>query len=156
MKADEFDRVIDVNLRGVFLGCKYAAEQMIGQGRPGSIVNVTSIDALHPSSVGLAHYDASKHGVWGFTKNAASELAPHRIRVNCVAPGMMDAPGARRSAVVSEVDMEKVMFSFLARIPLGRSGEPDDIARAVLFLASELSAYMTGAQIVVDGGYLLR
>lgn len=147
MNSEDFDKVIAVNLRGVFLCTKYASEQMIKQGNGGKIINVTSIDALHPSSVGLAHYDASKHGVWGFTKNVALELAPHKIYVNAIAPGGIITPGTK--------DMAKMMEAFLAKIPMHRMGEPDDIGKVALFLASDMSSYMTGAQIVVDGGVLL-
>jgi 2-deoxy-D-gluconate 3-dehydrogenase len=148
LDAATFRRVLDVNLTGLFLCTKAASTQMIARGRGGRIVNVTSIDALHPSMVGLAHYDASKHGAWGFTKNVALELAPHRIWVNAVAPGGIKTPGT------GETDAES-MKAFEAMIPMGHMGEPDDIGRAVLFLASELSSYMTGSQIVVDGGRLL-
>ena len=82
-----FRHVLDVNLTGLFLCTKAASERMIDQGTGGRIVNITSIDALHPSMVGLATYDASKHGAWGFTKNVALELAPHGIWVNAIAPG---------------------------------------------------------------------
>jgi 2-deoxy-D-gluconate 3-dehydrogenase len=146
--AVTFRRVLDVNLTGLFLCTKAVSAQMIAQGKEGRIVNVTSIDALHPSMVGLAHYDASKHGAWGFTKNVALELAPHGIRVNAVAPGGIKTPG------IGDMDPE-TMKAFEAMIPMGRMGDPDDIGRAVLFLASRLSSYMTGSQIVVDGGRLL-
>ncbi len=159
MSAADFEKVIAVNLKGVFLCTKKAAERMISQGRGGKIINITSIDALHPSSVGLAHYDASKHGVWGFTKNVALELAPHNIWVNAVAPGGIATPGVADSQKTAPtavgVDMKKVLEGFLAKIPMKRMGEPDDIGKVVLFLASEMSSYMTGSQIVVDGGYLL-
>ena len=123
---------------------------MVEQGGGGRIMNVTSIDALHPSMVGLAPYDASKHGLWGFTKNVALELAPHGIAVNAVAPGGVDTPGAGTG------DLDPgVREAFKRLIPMGRMGEPDDIARAVLFLASDLASYVTGAQLVVDGGRLL-
>jgi 2-dehydro-3-deoxy-D-gluconate 5-dehydrogenase len=148
LDAATFRRVLDVNLTGLFLCTKAVSAQMIEQGRGGRIVNITSIDALHPSMVGLAHYDASKHGAWGFTKNVALELAPHGIWVNAVAPGGIRTPG------VGEMDPE-TMKAFEAMIPQRRMGDPDDIGRAVLFLASELSSYMTGSQIVVDGGRLL-
>lgn len=151
METAMFDRVIAVNLRGVFLCTREAAAAMVDQGRGGTIVNVTSIDALHPSMVGLAHYDASKHGVWGFTKNVALELAPHGIRVNAVAPGGVLTPGVEEMGGGSS----DAVAAFSARIPEGRMGDPDDIARAVLFLASDLSTYVTGAQLVVDGGVLL-
>jgi 2-dehydro-3-deoxy-D-gluconate 5-dehydrogenase len=143
-----FRRVLDVNLTGLFLCTKNVSKRMIAQGRGGGIVNITSIDALHPSMVGLAHYDASKHGAWGFTKNVALELAPHEIWVNAVAPGGIRTPGA------GGID-EQSLTAFEAMIPMGRMGEPDDIARTVLFLASDLASYMTGSQIVVDGGRLL-
>jgi 2-deoxy-D-gluconate 3-dehydrogenase len=159
MTLADFEKVIAVNLKGVFLTVKYASEQMIAQGKGGRIINVTSIDALHPSSIGLAHYDASKHGVWGFTKNVALELSQHNIWVNAVAPGGILTEGVKRlqsaMPVASGVDMHKVMEAFLAKIPMHRMGEPDDIGKAVLFLASEMSSYMTGTQIVVDGGALL-
>jgi 2-deoxy-D-gluconate 3-dehydrogenase len=148
LDLETFRRVIDVNLTGLFLCTKAVSARMIGQGRGGRIVNITSIDALHPSMVGLAHYDASKHGAWGFTKNIALELAPHNIAVNAIAPGGIRTPGTG--------DMDEAALSgFEAMIPMRRMGDPDDIGRAALFLASELSSYMTGAQIVVDGGRLL-
>jgi 2-deoxy-D-gluconate 3-dehydrogenase len=158
MNPDDFDRVIRVNLRGVFLCCREAALQMRQQETGGRIINITSVDALHPSGVGLAHYDASKHGVWGFTKNLALELAPHGIWVNAIAPGAIDTPGVQRLQAADESTgpgSKTLLDSFLALVPMHRMGVPDDIARATLFLASDLSSYMTGAQIVVDGGRLL-
>ena len=140
-----FRRVINVNLVGLYLCTRAAAAAMTGRG--GCIINVTSIDALHPSMAGLAHYDASKHGAWGFTKNVALELAARGIRVNAVAPGGVETPGVG--------DISANLEAFEAMIPMGRMGQPDDIARAVLFLASDLASYVTGAQLVVDGGRLL-
>lgn len=151
MEAAEFDHVIAVNLRGVFLCTREVARAMVDRGKGGTIVNVTSIDAVHPAMVGLAHYDASKHGAWGFTKNVALELAPHGIRVNAVAPGGVLTPGVAEMGGGSDA----AVAAFSASIPQGRMGDPDDIARAVLFLASDMSAYMTGAQVIVDGGALL-
>lgn len=161
MPPADFEKVIHVNLLGVFLTVKYASELMKQKGG-GKIINVTSIDALHPSMVGLAHYDASKHGVWGFTKNAALELAPHNIQVNAVAPGGIATPGvaamqqkaAPANAAPAE-DLQKQTEAFMAKIPMHRMGEPDDIGKVVLFLASDMSSYMTGSQVVVDGGALL-
>jgi 2-deoxy-D-gluconate 3-dehydrogenase len=156
MTTADFKKVIDVNLKGVFLCARKAADQMVAQGRGGKIVNITSIDALHPSTPGLAHYDASKHGVWGFTKNIALELAEHKIWVNAVAPGGIATPGVQNvSKAPAGVDMSKMLEGFLKKIPMHRMGEPDDIGKAVLFLASDMSSYMTGTQVVVDGGYLL-
>jgi 2-deoxy-D-gluconate 3-dehydrogenase len=132
---------------------------MIKRERGGKIINVSSIDAIHPSTVGLAHYDASKHGVWGFTKSIALELAPHKIWVNAVAPGGIMTEGAQKALTAAKVpggiDMEKMMEAFLSKIPIHRMGEPDDIGKVALFLASSMSDYMTGEQVVVDGGVLL-
>ncbi len=154
MSATDFDRVVAVNLRGTFLMCRAAAEAMVGQGDGGHILNITSVDAVHPSSVGLAHYDASKHGVWGFTKNLARELAPHRIRVNALAPGGIITPGVEASTAGAPAD-DGAVQAFLRRIPMGRLGEPDEIATVALFLVSGMASYMTGTQVVVDGGVLL-
>jgi 2-deoxy-D-gluconate 3-dehydrogenase len=159
MTKEDFDKVMAINLRGVFLCTKKVAEKMIAQRRGGKIINITSIDALHPSSAGLAHYDASKHGVWGFTKNAALELAPHKIWVNAIAPGGIATPGVeeiqKNLQLPKGVDIAKLLESFLAKIPMHRMGEPDEIGKVALFLASDMSSYMTGSQIVVDGGVLL-
>lgn len=156
MTLEDFEKVLDTNLRGVFLCTKYAAEKMIQRGQGGRIINITSIDALHPSTVGLAHYDASKHGAWGFTKNVALELAPHEIWVNAIAPGAINTPGVQNSQQGGQTgDIQKVIEAFLAKIPMHRMGEADEIGKAALFLASDMSSYMTGSQIVVDGGALL-
>lgn len=159
MTLADFEKVLSVNLKGVFLCTKYVAEQMIKQGKGGKIINITSVDALHPSSIGLAHYDASKHGVWGFTKNVALELAPHKIWVNAIAPGGILTEGVKKMQsdhpATAAIDPAKLMEMFLAKIPMHRLGEPDDIGKVALFLASDMSSYMTGTQIVVDGGVLL-
>lgn len=165
MSAEDFQKVIDVNLKGVYLCTRHAAKAMIEQGHGGKIINITSIDALHPSMVGLAHYDASKHGVWGFTKNTALELSAHQIWVNAVAPGGVATPGVaemnKPAAGAAPLDAAaqaaaaKNLEAFMAKIPMHRMGEPDEIGKAVLFLASDMSSYMTGSQIVVDGGALL-
>ncbi len=159
MTLADFENVLKINLEGVFLTTKYVSEQMISQGRGGKIINITSIDALHPSSVGLAHYDASKHGVWGFTKNTALELSQYKISVNAIAPGGILTDGVRKlqasMPVPGGVDPEKILEGFLAKIPMHRMGQPDDIGKVALFLASDMSSYLTGSQIVVDGGVLL-
>ncbi|MEK7140040.1 MAG: SDR family NAD(P)-dependent oxidoreductase [Patescibacteria group bacterium] len=154
MKEKDFERVIATNLKSVFLFTKAAAEIMIAQGRGGKIINITSIDALHPSSVGLAVYDASKHGLWGFTKNTALELAPHNISVNAIAPGGIATPGTGTGKPASP-DIEAILKKFMEKIPMKRMGEPDDIGKVALFLASDMASYMTGSQVVVDGGVLL-
>lgn len=159
MTVADFHKVIAVNLLSVFLTTKAVSQVMIKQGRGGKIINITSIDALHPSSAGLAHYDASKHGLWGFTKNSAIELAPHKITVNAIAPGGITTEGTQEiqksMQLPAGVDMTKLLENFMAKIPMKRMGEPDDIGKAALFLASDMSSYMTGSQIVVDGGVLL-
>jgi 2-deoxy-D-gluconate 3-dehydrogenase len=159
MSLSDFEKVLAINLNGVFLCTKYVSEQMIKQEKGGKIINITSIDALHPSSVGLAHYDASKHGVWGFTKNVALELAPYKIWVNAIAPGGILTPGVEKlqqaMPVSAGIDMQKMLKEMIEKIPMKRLGEPDDIGKVALFLASDLSSYMTGVQIVVDGGVLL-
>lgn len=155
MTEEQFEKVMHVNLRSVFLTTKYAVEIMKQKGG-GKIINITSIDALHPSMVGLAHYDASKHGMWGFTKNSALELAEHKIWVNAIAPGGIATPGvAAMSQGVSAEQMAAQTKAFMAKIPMHRMGEPDEIGMVALFLASDMSSYMTGEQIVVDGGALL-
>jgi 2-dehydro-3-deoxy-D-gluconate 5-dehydrogenase len=154
MQLADFEKILAVNLRSVFLFTKVVAEAIIKQKRGGKIINITSVDALHPSSVGLAVYDASKHGVWGFTKNTALELAPHNIQVNAVAPGGISTPGTGGDKPATP-EMEIILKKFAEKIPMHRMGVPDDIGKAVLFLASDMSSYMTGSQIVVDGGVLL-
>ena len=150
MDLEFWENTIHVNLRSVFLGCREAAKVM----KPGSsIINIGSIDSLHPSMTGLAAYDASKHGVWGFTKNFALEVAP-KIRVNVIAPGGINTAGVAN--MMKGADMKQVIKDFAARVPLGRFGEPDDIGKVALFLASEASSYMTGSIVVVDGGVLLK
>ena len=149
-----WDKIQAVNMRGVFLGCREAALAMTQKG--GVIINIASIDARHPSMVGLAAYDASKHGVWGFTKNFALEVAKQGIRVNAIAPGGIATEGvAKMSEGADKKQMTEQIKVFTAKIPLGRFGEPDDIATAALFLCSDASAYMTGAMVIVDGGVLL-
>lgn len=156
MTAEDFERVMHVNLRSVFLTTKHVTGPMKAQGG-GTIINITSIDALHPSMIGLAHYDASKHGLWGFTKNSALELAADNIRVNAIAPGGVTTPGvAAMNTGPSTPETQAAAAAFIDRIPMRRMGNPDDIGTVALFLASDMSAYMTGSQIVVDGGVLLR
>ncbi|MFA6474704.1 MAG: SDR family NAD(P)-dependent oxidoreductase [Patescibacteria group bacterium] len=157
MELSFWEKIQAVNLRGTFLCCREVGNVMAKQGR-GNIVNIASIDALHPSMAGLAAYDASKHAVWGFTKNFALEVGKLGIRVNAIAPGSINTEGVKNlnsGAVPAGVDMTAIMKQFLAKIPLGRMGEPDDIAMATLFLASAASSYMTGSMMVVDGGVLL-
>lgn len=154
-----WDRVLQINLRGAFFMAQKAARQMILQGKGGAIINIASIDAFHPTG-GLVPYDASKGGMVMMTKSIALELGKNGIRVNAVAPGAIVTPGATAGAQQTYGQMtpeqaDEFIRAFTARIPLGRQGDPDEIATAVLFLASPASSYVTGETIVVDGGYLL-
>lgn len=159
MPLAEFERVMDVNVSGAFLCAQAAARQMIEQGTGGSIINISSIDAIHPSLKGMAHYTASKHAVWGLTKTLALEYGESGIRVNAIAPGPSLTEGVieyiRAGAPQGIGDIEKHWDTAKQRVPLNRWADPDEIARVAVFLASGLSAYVSGAQIVVDGGFLV-
>lgn len=157
MTSADWDKVIAVNARSVFLLTRAISEIMKDHKTKGKIINITSIDALHPSMIGLAHYDSSKHAVWGFTKNAALELAQFGITVNAIAPGGILTPGVA-TAQKSNLSSHDLRFPQAPsmEVPLKRMGVPDDIAKVALFLSSSMSDYMTGSQIVVDGGYLLQ
>jgi 2-deoxy-D-gluconate 3-dehydrogenase len=158
MPLDTFANVLDVNVNGAFWCARQAALQMLEQGDGGAIVNVTSIDALHPTSKGMSHYTTSKHALWGLTKCLALELGPEGIRANAVAPGPSLTEGAIeyiQAGAPEGIDIEEQWAQASLRVPMRRWADPDEIARAVVFLASDLAAYVNGAQIVVDGGYLL-
>jgi 2-dehydro-3-deoxy-D-gluconate 5-dehydrogenase len=158
LEPDEFQRVLSVNVGGAFLCTRAAAVQMRAQGEGGSIVCISSIDAVHPSGAGLSHYGTSKHAIWGFTKTMALELGPDRIRVNAIAPGPSLTEGAVEfveAGAPAGIDVEAQWGSYVERIPLRRLADPDDVGRLAVFLASDLSSYVNGAQLVVDGGLLL-
>jgi 2-deoxy-D-gluconate 3-dehydrogenase len=154
MTQDLFDKVYRLNLKALAFLSKAVAGQMIRQGNGGKIINIASIDSVHPSSVGLAAYDASKGGVLMFTKNFALEMAPHGILVNAIAPGGIATEGASIPTQSSD-QMKALMESFIRMIPVGRIGQPDDIAKVAVFLASSAADYMAGSLIIVDGGRLL-
>lgn len=156
MKEDLFDKVYRINLRSLAFTSKAAAKLMVEQNVKGKIVNIASIDSIHPSYVGLAAYDSSKGGVLMFTKNFALEVARYGINVNAIAPGGIATEGSgSASPNIPEEELKKMMESFIKQIPLGRMGVPDDIAKVAVFLASPASDYMTGELVVVDGGRLL-
>jgi 2-dehydro-3-deoxy-D-gluconate 5-dehydrogenase len=143
-----WDKVLDINLKGLFFYTQAAAQEMVNEGHAGKIINIASIDGLHPTG-NLVHYDASKGGVVMVTKALALEFGPRNITVNAIAPGAIQTPGAGGSAVP-----EEMLQAFAARIPMRRMGVPDDIAKVALFLASSAADYMTGSVVVVDGGVL--
>lgn len=150
-----WDKTIDINLKGVMFFAQAAARAMKDKGHGGKIINIASIDAFRPTG-NVAHYDASKGGVVMLTKALAKEWTPLGITVNAVAPGAITTPGTSAGITgLSDEQKEAMTKAFVAKIPLGRMGVPDDIAKIVLFLASGASDYVTGAVIVADGGYLV-
>jgi 2-dehydro-3-deoxy-D-gluconate 5-dehydrogenase len=156
LTEEMWDATIDTNLKGAAFLAQAAAKQMIKQGDGGRIINISSIDAYHPTG-NLAHYDASKGGLEMLTKSIARELAPHGILVNAIAPGGIATPGV--ASMMGPMDaeaMKSIMEGFLATLPLKRMGEPEEIANMALFLASPASSYCVGASFVVDGGALVR
>ena len=142
---DEWDRVMDTNVKGAFLTCQIAARAMIASGQGGTIVTLSSGAANH-AIWGWSHYCASKAAVVMLTKAMALELAPHDIRVNAILPGYIDVPEGGAHLAESYKDAAR------SAIPRGRPGEPADIANAVLMLASPLADFVTGTTLVVDGG----
>ena len=141
-------QVLDVNLKGSCFCAQYVAKAMIATGRKGSIVNIASGAALRGSPRGV-HYVASKGGVLSLTRAMALELAPHRIRVNAIAPGLTDTAQPRYGSSEAEI-------AEMARaIPLGRMAQPDEIARTAIFLASENAGFVTGQTLHVNGGSYL-
>ena len=147
MAEADFMKVININLKGYFLMAQACAKEMVKQ-KSGSIVNITSVAATM-GFAGLTHYCASKGGVTAMSKAMALELAPLGIRINNVAPGAINTPGASNTSMTKEQN-----DAMLAPIPMKRQGESEEIANAVLFLASDESSYMTGSTITVDGGWL--
>ena len=152
MTLADWERVQAVNLRGTFLCLREAALHMRKQGSGGRIINISSIDSLHPSMVGLAHYDASKGGVNMLTRSAALEFGPDKILVNAILPGMIATEGV---AAMTSTMTSAATELFSKRTILGRAGTPEDIAGCALFLASNAASYITGQTIVVDGGFLI-
>ena len=146
MTEDDWDRVLDTNAKGTFLVSQAVARQMIEQGIRGQIINISS-GSYHRGRVGSAHYSASKAAVVMFSRVLAMELAPHGIRVNVVAPGLIDTG-------TLDVD-ESYMEATRRQIPAGRLGRSEDVAAAVLGLAAIATDYITGAVLAVDGGLAL-
>jgi len=152
LSEKDWDKTININLKGYFLCAQACVKEMVKQ-KSGTIINISSI-AMGQVGAGfpfLAHYCASKGGIASMTEALAVELAPYKIRVNAIAPGVIDTP------MVGDIkNNKKSLKESLARIPMGRMGQPQEISDAVLFLASDRSSYVTGSVLVVDGGYLAK
>jgi NAD(P)-dependent dehydrogenase (short-subunit alcohol dehydrogenase family) len=145
---EDWDRTIDINLKGVWLCLKYEIQQMLKQGRGGAIVNMASVAGLigYP---GAATYSASKHGVMGLTKAAALETARSGIRINVVCPAVIETPMGER--LFAEPEFRKFA---LGLHPIGRFGTPEEIAEGVLWMCSDRASFMTGQSLVLDGGFM--
>ena len=146
LTEEDFDAVLDANLKGAFLCCKEAARRMVRQ-RYGRIVNLSSVVALR-GNAGQTNYAASKAGLIGLTKSLARELASRNVTVNAVAPGFIETD-------MTEVLSDKVKEASVSQIPLGHFGKPEDVANLAAFLASEAAAYITGQVIHCDGGMVI-
>lgn len=142
MTEEEFDNVININLKGVFNCMKHATRIMMKKG--GSIINMSSVVGLH-GNIGQCNYSASKAGVVGMTKSAAKEFASKSLRVNAIAPGFIVSN-------MTDKLPEAIKENTLKGIPLNRFGNVQEVANVALFLASDLSSYVTGEVIKVDGG----
>mgnify|MGYP001594842469 CR=1 FL=1 len=151
MTEEQWDRTLDINLKGYFLCAQATAKEMVKQKSGGVIVNIASV-AMGQQGIGfpsVAHYCASKGGIVGLTEALAVELAPYNIRVNAIAPGMIETP--MMDTVKSD---PKILEGLLTRVPMRRVGKPEEVSNLVLFLASDDSSYMTGSTIIIDGGWL--
>ncbi len=145
---EDWNRTIDINLKGTWLCLKYEIQQMLKQGGGGAIVNMASVAGLI-GSAGGATYSASKHGVMGLTKAAALETARSGIRINVVCPAVIETPMGER--LFGEPEVKKVALSLH---PIGRFGTPMEIAEAVVWMCSDRASFMTGQSLVLDGGFL--
>jgi len=152
LPEQEWDRVLDTNLKGTFLCLQYEARAMLAGGHGGAIVNVGSVNSFLGFPTGSA-YVASKHGQIGLTTSVSAELAPQGIRVNLVCPGFIDTPMHLRARGVLGDDLyDKVL---IPRVHMGRAGRPDEIAQTIVFLCSDEASYISGTTLTPDGGFTL-
>ncbi len=149
MDEDYFDSVINVNLKGVWQSMRFEVPPMLEQGG-GSIINISSVAGLKGGTIAGSAYVAAKHGVVGLTRIGAAEYAADQIRVNCLAPAVIETPLAAESFADPELRARVE-----AAHPIGRTGQPDDVAAAIAYLGSDEAAFITGTIFPVDGGFLL-
>lgn len=152
MSVNEWDQMHHICTRGTFLCSREAIKRMISKEIPGSIVNTSTAASLHPMIFANAHYDSAKAGVNALTRDCAIEFAAYGIRVNAIAPGGTDTPGSRN---INSSKTVKISGPALTegRQPMKRRGTPEELAQAILFMASDASSYVTGQILAVDGGY---
>ncbi|MGH9938552.1 MAG: SDR family NAD(P)-dependent oxidoreductase [Blastocatellia bacterium] len=148
LTEERWDEVIDLNLKSAFLCAQAVAASMI-ERRSGVIVNVTSIAGRNGGALGSIHYSTAKGGMITLTKGLAKELAPQGVRVNAVSPGVIDTPFHERFST------PEAMKNFTNVIPMGRAGASDEVARAIVFLASDAASYLAGENIEINGGMLM-
>jgi NAD(P)-dependent dehydrogenase (short-subunit alcohol dehydrogenase family) len=152
LPEEEWDRVLDINLKGTFLCMKYEAKAMLKGGHGGAIVNIGSVNSFLGFAAGAA-YAASKHGQIGLTSSVSAELAPQGIRVNLVCPGIIDTDMHHR---VRSIIGDEVFDNVLTHsVHTGRAGRPEEIAKAIVFLCSDEASYITGTTLTPDGGFTL-
>jgi len=149
-RLENFQKVIDICLTGTFLCIKHESKRLIAAGRGGSIINVASLNAIQPTE-GFAAYCSAKAGVAMLTKVSALELGRHKIRVNAIGPGLIDTP-----ATAGLRNNEAIYEAFIDNSPMGRAGEPEDVAQLAVYLASDASSLMTGQTLYIDGGQSLK
>lgn len=159
IKEEDWDKVLDINAKGVYLCSQYAAKAMLEKGNGGRIINMASQAGKNGYRC-MGNYCASKHAVIGFTKVMAVELAKHNILVNAVCPGIVETEMKKRErvegAMLRGITAEDIEKEDNSQVPLGRTAQPEDVSNVVLFLASHLSSYMTGQAINVTGGMTMH